>query len=128
MITTSREKIRKKIKVNKTAHIAKDVEIDVTGKVIIGPYVEIYDGVCIFTHKHLWNHSRGLRKDIEKIVPINLTIEKDVFIGKDAMILCVNKIGEGSIIGAGSVVTKDIPKFEVWAGNPARKIGVRKDG
>ena len=28
-------------------------------------------------------------------------------------------IGKGAVIGAGSVVTKDIPEFEIWAGNPA---------
>ena len=39
------------------------------------------------------------------------------------MIICNSvTIGEGSIIGAGSVVTKDIPANQVWAGNPARFI------
>lgn len=35
-------------------------------------------------------------------------------------------IGDGAVIGAGAVVTHDVPAFEMWAGNPARKISVRK--
>jgi acetyltransferase-like isoleucine patch superfamily enzyme len=41
-------------------------------------------------------------------------------IGSGATILCGVTIGAGAIIGAGAVVTKDIPPFEIWAGNPAR--------
>lgn len=46
-------------------------------------------------------------------------------IGSSVTILCGVTIGEGAIVGAGSVVTKDIPSGEIWAGNPARFM--RKD-
>jgi len=52
-------------------------------------------------------------------------VESDASIGSSATILCGIKIGSGAIIGAGSVVTKNIPSGEIWAGNPARFI--RKD-
>ncbi|WP_317045012.1 LbetaH domain-containing protein [Bacteroides congonensis] len=45
-----------------------------------------------------------------------------LFIGMNVIICNSVTIGEGSIIGAGSVVTKDIPANQVWAGNPARFI------
>jgi len=45
-----------------------------------------------------------------------------VFVGTNATILPHRKIGEGAIIGAGSVVTKDVPEYTVVAGNPARVI------
>lgn len=51
----------------------------------------------------------------------------EVFIGADVIILKGVSIGERSIIGAGSVVTKDVPPDKIWAGPPAkfvRKIGV----
>ena len=50
---------------------------------------------------------------------------KDAFIGARSIICNAVTIGENSIIGAGSVVTKDIPANEIWAGNPARFIKKR---
>ena len=62
--------------------------------------------------------------DIKKT---NLIIGDEVWIASRAIILpSVNKIGIGAIIGAGSVVTKDIPPFSIVAGNPAKVIGKRK--
>ena len=49
-------------------------------------------------------------------------IEDDVFMGLNVCICSSVTIGKGAIIGAGSVVTKDIPPYQVWAGNPARYI------
>lgn len=50
-------------------------------------------------------------------------IEDDVFIGARAMILKGVRIGAGSVVGAGSIVTSDVPSMVVVAGNPARFIG-----
>lgn len=52
-------------------------------------------------------------------------IGSDVWIGKNATILAEVKIGSGSIIGAGSVVTKDVPPYAIVVGNPARVVGHR---
>ncbi|TWJ04625.1 transferase family hexapeptide repeat protein [Mucilaginibacter frigoritolerans] len=50
------------------------------------------------------------------------TIENDVWIGFGAIILGGINIGTGSIIAAGSVVTKDVAPYSIYAGNPAKKI------
>lgn len=58
----------------------------------------------------------------------NLTvIQDDVWIGYGCIILSGVKIGEGSIIGAGSVVTKDVEPYCIYAGCPAKKIKGRFD-
>lgn len=49
-------------------------------------------------------------------------VKRRASIGSNATILCGLTIGEGAIIGAGSVVTKDVPPFTIVAGNPARVI------
>lgn len=52
----------------------------------------------------------------------HVKIEEDVFIGCNVTICNAVTIGKGAIVGAGSVVTKSIPPYQVWAGNPARYI------
>ena len=54
-----------------------------------------------------------------------IIIEDDVWIGYGAIILSGVKIGQGSIIAAGSVVTRDIEPYSIYGGVPAKKIGNR---
>ena len=56
----------------------------------------------------------------KKCAPV--VIEDNVFIGARCIILKGVTIGENSVVGAGSVVTKSIPANEIWAGNPAKFI------
>ena len=56
-------------------------------------------------------------------------IEKGATIGANATVICGNRIGEFSMIGAGSVITKSIPAYALVVGNPAKQIGwVSKNG
>jgi acetyltransferase-like isoleucine patch superfamily enzyme len=55
-----------------------------------------------------------------KVVPT--FIKKGASIGSNATILCGVTVGEGAIVGAGSVVTKDVPPHTIVAGNPAKII------
>ncbi|MDG1841454.1 MAG: acyltransferase [Crocinitomicaceae bacterium] len=51
------------------------------------------------------------------------TVKKGASIGANSTIVCGNNIGEYAFIGAGSVVTKDVPAYALLVGNPARQIG-----
>lgn len=56
-----------------------------------------------------------------------IIIEDDVWVGLGAIILSGVKIGTGSIIAAGSVVTRNVEPYSVYGGNPAKKITTRFD-
>lgn len=51
-----------------------------------------------------------------------LEICDDVWVGANVVITMGHKIGKGSIIAAGAVVTQDIPEYQIWGGIPAKKI------
>lgn len=93
-------------------------QIKIDDNVKIGVGTMIYD-----TDFHnLAPHARLNGDDVRTIKTAPVTIEKNAFIGAYCIILKGVNIGENSIVGAGSVVTKDIPKNEIWAGNPAKFI------
>jgi UDP-2-acetamido-3-amino-2,3-dideoxy-glucuronate N-acetyltransferase len=50
-------------------------------------------------------------------------VRKGASIGANATIVCGNEIGEYAMIGAGAVITKGIPPYALFAGNPAKQIG-----
>ena len=50
------------------------------------------------------------------------TIEDEASIGSGSTVLCGINIGRGAVIGAGSVVTKNVPDGQVWVGNPAKPL------
>lgn len=101
-----------------------DVTITCHQKIIIGNNIIIGVGSQIRdTDNHSLNsydRLNGLDWKNKKTSPI--TIMDNVFIGAYCFILKGVTIGENAIIGAGSVITKDIPKNEIWAGNPAKFI------
>lgn len=84
--------------------------------IYIGKGVRITAGTKILTH-YLDPSQPGVHFRRGEV-----HIEDDVFIGLNVCICSSVTIGKGAIIGAGSVVTKDIPPYQVWAGNPARYI------
>ena len=85
----------------------------------IGNHVHITAGVSILTH------SLDTTKSGIHWKKTYVTIEDDCFIGTNTIICNNVTIGRHSIVGAGSVVTKNIPDNEIWAGNPARFIKIR---
>jgi len=87
-------------------------------EVRLGNFIFIAPGVHIYTATHPLE--ADLRRHQEFGKPV--TIGSDVWIGGKAIICPGVTIGDSSVIGAGSVVTKDVPAGVVVAGNPARVI------
>jgi virginiamycin A acetyltransferase len=103
--------------------------------VSFGNYCSIAPEIRIFRANHpkdtftshplLYNPTAGyVKKDM--LDRPKLSIGHDVWIGEWAVILpSVNKIGNGAMIGAGSIVTKDVEPYTIVAGNPSKVIGRR---
>lgn len=87
------------------------------GDVYIGRGTTITTGVCLLTHYYdtgnLKEHAyyRG-----------EIHIGRNCYIGMNTIFSKPVTVGDGAVIGAGSIVTKDIPPYQVWAGVPAKFI------
>jgi acetyltransferase-like isoleucine patch superfamily enzyme len=91
----------------------------------IGNNVKIGGGARIFDtdfHSINPNLRLNIKTDLDNKKKLPVVIEDNVFIGAHTTILKGVSIGENSIIGACSVVTKNVPSNEIWAGNPAKFV------
>lgn len=100
--------------------INRDVLLDGRTGVQIGDNVSISEGVAVLTLEHD-PHSPTFA---ERGAPVR--IGDRVFIGARALVLPGVTIGEGSVVGAGAVVTRDVAPYTIVAGVPARPIGQRE--
>lgn len=97
--------------------IVSHCRIVIEDDVRIGGGTKIYD-----TNFHSLDVEERTGRRPEQVRTAPVHIKRGAFIGAHCMILKGVTIGENSIIGAGSVVTRDIPDHEIWGGNPARLI------
>ncbi len=117
------------------AHIGENCNI--CANVLIENDVSVGDNVTIKSGVQLWD---GVTVEDNVFIGPNATFTNDIFprskqypekylrtvlkrgcsIGANVTIIAGHTIGENSMVGAGSVVTKDIPASEIWIGNPAR--------
>ena len=107
----------------------------VSPEVVLGKNVKVQNNVSIYTgvtcdddvflgpsmvFTNIINpRSAIIRKDQY----VNTYVGKGATIGANATIVCGNNIGKYAFIGAGAVVTKDVPDYSLWIGNPARQTG-----
>lgn len=126
--------IRSGVKIGEKSSLGFSVYID--SDVIIGNNVKIQNGVSIYsgvtfkdfvfcgqevtfiTDKYPRAKFPKLDRNYTKLI-----VEEGATIGGNSTIVCVNRIGRSSLIGAGSVVTKDVLDYTIVVGNPAKVIG-----
>ena len=87
--------------------------------------IKIMEGATIAQESYLCTGSHDFNDPSLQLITKPITVGKNTFIGARAMILPGVYIGDRVIIGAMSVVSKDVPDHQIVAGNPAKKIGER---
>lgn len=111
------------IRVGDRVFIGRGTILDISESLIIDSGVLIAPGCFITDHNH----------GIEGRIPIGnqaccsdkIVIERDAWLGAGVIVLPGVQIGEGAVIGAGSVVTEDIPPFALAVGSPAVVVRTR---
>ncbi len=109
-------------------YLGKATEIDAAGGVTIGNGVIFGPEVCIYSRSHNFDSEdlSALPFD-NKFIVSAVEIKDYVWIGRRAIILPGVTIGKGAIIGAGAVVSKDVPDCAVVVGNPAKVVKYRNE-
>jgi len=125
----------KRVYVGKASFGGIDVLISNEGKeeLLIGNYVSIApDVLFILASEHPYQgfstYPYKVNKpeyEYEAVSKGNITVHDDVWIGARSIILSGVTIGQGAIIAAGSVVTKDVPPYAIVGGNPAKIVKYR---
>ncbi|MBQ9902662.1 MAG: acyltransferase [Clostridia bacterium] len=94
--------------------ICSKIRVEIEDNVLVGGGVKIYD-----TDFHSIHYEERLQSPDPGVKSKPVRICEGAFIGGHSIILKGVTVGKHSVIGAGSVVTHNVPDYEIWAGNPA---------
>ena len=111
---------------NINAHCFIENNVVVGDNVTVKCGVQLWDGITVEDNVFIgpnvtFSNDKFPRSKVYPDQYLETVVRKGASIGANATILCGITIGEGAMIGAGSVVTKDVPAGELWLGNPARR-------
>ena len=111
-------------RVGDRTYIGPGFSLSVARRVTIGDDCHIASNVSIMDHDGhpLDPEKRAAGEAVEKKDVRPVVIENKVWIGNDARVLKGVFIGEGAVVGAGSVVRKDVPPYALVTGNPAAQV------
>ncbi|MET8631801.1 acyltransferase [Streptomyces sp. NPDC004096] len=113
------------LRMERHAGIGQGTQFLGLGRVTLGAHLTMGPRCLFITGDHPVPRSGGHFRD-HAPVHADIVVEEDVFLGARVTVLPGVTIGRGAAVGAGSVVTKDVPPEMVVAGNPARVIRARE--
>jgi acetyltransferase-like isoleucine patch superfamily enzyme len=108
--TTGELTIGDNVLINSGASIQASSSVKIESHVRIAPLVSIAD-----TNFHEVRPGEGIRSE-------SVVVEEDVWVGHGACVMPGVRIGRGAVVGAGSVVTRDVEPYTVVAGVPAKRV------
>lgn len=117
------------IKIGRYNHIASFTSIVGGGTLVTGDFVGIATGSRIITGTHHYKGGKRIcpliPEEEQFVIHGRIKLEKDVFVGANVVIHPNITIGEGAVIGSGSLVLNDIEPWTINVGSPTRVIGYR---
>lgn len=125
-ISENKKEPNSKLYIGDNTYIGEYQNIRASGGIIkIGNNCSISQHITIIASNHNTAKDININQQGWDKKKIGVLIEDDVWIGANSVILPGVTIGKGAVIGAGSVVTKNIPEYAIAAGNPAKVIKYR---
>ncbi len=119
----ARWSLEKRIAVGDKVFLGSGVEFNISHHIRIGDRCLIASGCKFVDHDHGFELAGPIGPQKGKVGTIE--IRDDVWLGVNVVVLRGVIIGNGSVVGAGAVVTRSIPPNEIWAGVPAKFVRTR---
>ncbi len=95
------------------------------GSIVVGSRCYISQFCSFISHNHGIRKGTPIQLQPHDEAKANIVVGDDVWFGAGCTVLPGARIATGAVLGAGSVITKPVPEYEIWAGVPARKVGER---
>jgi len=125
-VTSGLENLGRGLAIGNDTYVGPRCTLGAGGGITIGANVTLGAAVDLLAENHEFADAGSLIS-AQGVTRQGIVLENDVWIGNRAIVLDGVRVGKGAVIGAGAVVTKDVPCDTVVAGNPARSIGRRAD-
>ncbi len=115
------------VEIGRYVHISSFCSIFAGGRALVGDYACMAEGSRILTGSEQLDAAMSSVAPTEwrRVETATSVLDHLAFLATNAVMMPGTVVGVGAVVGAGSVATRDVPPWEIWAGVPARKIADR---